>query len=445
MYKTGIWARSLCLQMGRMMLDDWRGRLKNYASKAVELNKQAGLSAKWQLFVFACVIVAIYSREPSLFTHAQFFAEDGRNWYAEAYNLGWFHSLEELQVGYFCVVQRLGAAVSLWVPLKFAPLVMALIGMVVQWLPVAILLSPRCCQLAPLTTRILFAALYLELPNAGEIHVVLTNTMWHLALAAILLAVSSAPKGWFGRFFDSVVMLLAGLSGPFCILITPIVFIFWWLRRQSWSLVILAISAGSMSAQVLLLMRYGGERAVHILGATPQLFVRIVGGNVFGGAMLGGHKFAVLLPFGVLLVIFVGGVGICAYCLRHASLELKLVVVFCWALLLAGLRSPLVFESLPLWQTLAFSGDSRYWFFGSLAFVWASSWCALQARARPFRLAGTLVLSCMLVGLLTGWRYKAYPDEHFDFYVQQVQNAKPGQHVIIPIVPVPWTMELVKK
>jgi hypothetical protein len=131
--------------------------------------------------------------------------------------------------------------------------------------------------------------------------------------------------------------------------------------------------------------------------------------------------------------------------LRHASLELKLVLIYCLALLLAGLRSPLIAEAGPLWQTLANTGNSRYWFFGALAFVWASSWCALQAQARSFRLVGTLVLVAMSVGLVTGWRYKAYPNEHFDVYVLQVQNAKPGQHVIIPIVPVPWTMELVKK
>jgi len=51
----------------------------------------------------------------------------------------------------------------------------------------------------------------------------------------------------------------------------------------------------------------------------------------------------------------------------------------------------------------------------------------------------------MSVGLVTGWRYKEYPDEHFDAYALKVQNARPGEHVVIPIVPVPWTMELVKK
>ena len=428
-----------------MMLSHWREKLKKNRDFEIKLAGYEGLSTKWQFLVFAVVVFAIFSRSPGLFTHAQFFAEDGTIWFADAYNLGAIHSLIKPQVGYLSVVERLGAAASLLVPLKFSPLVMALLGTLVQWLPIAILLSPRCRQLAPFTTRIVFAAAYLEIPNAGEIHVVITNAMWHLALAAILLALSLPPKGWPGRLFDCAVILLAGLSGPFCILFTPLVAIFWWRRRQSWSLVILAVSGISMAVQLFSLAHYGGARIVRALGATPQLFVRIVAGNVFAGAMLGGHKFAVLVPFALLLLIFVVGVGICMYCLQYASLELKLVLIYCFALLLAGLRSPLIAQPGPLWQTLANTGSSRYWFFGALAFVWASGWCALNAQARPFRLVGIFILAAMSVGLVTGWRYKAYPDEHFDVYARKVQNARPGEHVIIPIVPVPWTMEIVKK
>jgi len=427
------------------MLGYWREKLKNKRGLDTKLAGYDGLNAKWQLLVFAVVVFAIFSRSPGLFTHAQFFAEDGNIWFADAYNSGAIHSLIKPQVGYFSVVERLGAAASLLVPLKFSPHVMALIGTLAQWLPIAILLSTRLRRLAPFATRIVFAAVYLEIPNAAEIHVVLTNAMWHLALAAILLALSLPPKGWPGRLFDCAVILLAGLSGPFCILFTPLVFIFWWRRRQCWHLVILAVSCIGMAVQLFSLAHYGGGRIVRALGATPQLFVRIVAGNVFAGAMFGGHKFAVLVPLPLLLLIFVVGVGICMYCLRHASLELKLILIYCFALLLAGLRSPLIAQAGPLWQTLANTGNSRYWFFGALAFVWSSSWCALHAQARPFRLVGTLILVAMSVGLVTGWRYKAYPDEHFDAYALKMQNARPGDHVIIPIVPLPWTMELVKK
>ncbi len=35
---------------------------------------------------------------------------------------------------------------------------------------------------------------------------------------------------------DSLLFLVGALSGPFCILLAPLILIFWWVRRQPWSL-----------------------------------------------------------------------------------------------------------------------------------------------------------------------------------------------------------------
>ena len=74
-------------------------------------------------------------------------------WYAQAYNLGWLHSLILPQVGYLNVVPRLGTGLALLVPLQWAPLVMAIVGLLIQALPVPILLSARCSNWASLPTR----------------------------------------------------------------------------------------------------------------------------------------------------------------------------------------------------------------------------------------------------------------------------------------------------
>ena len=44
----------------------------------------------WQqgiLFLLACAVIV--SRRPEAIFHAQFYAEDGHVWFADAYNLGW--------------------------------------------------------------------------------------------------------------------------------------------------------------------------------------------------------------------------------------------------------------------------------------------------------------------------------------------------------------------
>jgi hypothetical protein len=386
-----------------------------------------GLSAGWQVLVFLAVLLATFSRCPSLFTHAQFYAEDGRVWYANAYNQGWLHTLLWVNVGYLSLVERLSTGVALLAPLRYAPLAMAFLGTVWQWLPVAILVSPRCRKWAPLPARCLFAALYVAIPNAQEINVVLTNSMWHLALAALLLAFSSAPRSWLGYVVDCVVFPVFALSGPFGILLAPVMLVFWWLRRQGWTLAMLAVTSAGAAVQIGTLMHSGGGRVMGVLGATPQMFVRIVGGDIFAGGMLGRFPFATVAPFGLLALVFVAGVGVYLYCLRAVSLELKLFMIYSVALLLAGLRSPLITGPKPLWDELAGDKFCRYWFFPTVAFLWGASWCAVYARARLFR------------------SYTPYPDEHFPASVQRFQQAPVGERVTIPIVPAPWTMELVKR
>ena len=63
--------------------------------------------------------------------------------------------------------------------------------------------------------RMAFAAAYVGIPNAHEIHVVCTNSQWHLAVVLGLLAFATTPRGVAGRIFDIVVVVLGAVSGPY--------------------------------------------------------------------------------------------------------------------------------------------------------------------------------------------------------------------------------------
>src|SRR5258708_1123949 len=146
------------------------------------------LSFGWQAAVFVAVLVAIFSRLPGAFLHPQFFAEDGWIWYQQAYNLHWLRSLAIAQAGYLQTLPRLVAGLTLLLPMQWAPLIMNVAGAVIQALPVTALLSRRCTTWGPLPVRMIMAALYIAIPDAPEIHIVLTNAMWHLAVLQALLA-----------------------------------------------------------------------------------------------------------------------------------------------------------------------------------------------------------------------------------------------------------------
>jgi hypothetical protein len=221
--------------MNEVMQGDWR-----YASGAMRIWRktevQEGLSFGWQVLVFVAALVAIFSRRPGALLHPQFFAEDGWVWYQQAYNLHWFRSLQITQAGYLRTLPRLVAGVALLFPMQWAPLIMNLSGAVVQVLPVTALLSRRCTTWGPLPVRMLMAVIYIAIPNAPEVHIVLTNAMWHLAVLQALLAFSAPPFGWRGRVSDLILFAVGSVSGPFSMLLLPPVAAYYWIRRQHWTL-----------------------------------------------------------------------------------------------------------------------------------------------------------------------------------------------------------------
>jgi hypothetical protein len=418
-------------------------------SREQALAMRDGLSFGWQLVVFGVVAVALFSRSPSLLTHAQFYAEDGEIWFAQAYNTGWLHSLLLPQAGYLNTMPRLGAGLALLFPFGWTPTVMAIVGLLIQSLPVTILLSSRCRNWAPLTTRMVLAAIYVAIPNAREIHIVATNTMWHLALAAVLVVFAIPPRTWYERLLDSLLVLVSALSGPFCIVLAPLVFLFWWWRRQPWTLAMFTLTSIGALTQISLVL-HDTHRVQGPLDAHLGTFLRMLAGNIFACALIGSHSFT-KTPMALIVLAALGGLGICLYCLRFAGLEWKLFLLYCAAVFAASLRNPLVLRdpfmagAQPAWDILLDDPSARYWFFPMLAFVWSAVWCALYARERLFKIAGAFIFLTMSIGIVRNWTYGGYSDEHFAVSVQRMRDAKPGDHVIVPLPPGGWQMDLVKK
>ena len=173
--------------------------------------------------IFLLAFAAVISRRLDGIFHAQFYAEDGHVWFANAYNMGWWRPLLHPQDGYFQTFPRLGADLALLVPLALAPLVMNLLAFAVQALPVNILLSSRSAVWGGIGFRAALAAVCVGLPNAGEISMGITESQWMLALCAFLLLVASPPESRGAKVFDVAVLAMCGLTGPFCI------FCFLWL------------------------------------------------------------------------------------------------------------------------------------------------------------------------------------------------------------------------
>ena len=322
---------------------------------------------------------------------------------------------------------------------------MNVIGIVIQVLPVNILASSRFANWGGLPLRLVMGFLYLALPNSRELDVVITNAQWHLALLACLLVLASSPASWKWRLLDIGVLLLSGLTGPFCVLLLPVGVMMWWVRRDNWRIITNLVIAACVVAQLLVLYRADPAiRSTAPLGASPRLLIDLLSGHVFLAAILGFANYTERLAPILLLLVTIVGSAVFAYALLKTKLEFRLFVLFSLLVFAASLKSPLVSRIDPQWEVLDHAYGIRYWFFPMLAFVWSLLWCAQPGQSKWVRRFAAAMLVLMLVGIAKDWEYPAFSNHDFQQDAKKFDEMPPGEAMVFPLYPDGWTMRLIK-
>ncbi len=409
-----------------------RQRLLDFAD-AIDLREAVPVRIQFLLFLLLFAILP--TRRLGLFIHPNFYAEDAQVWFVQAYSGGWLHSLTLPEAGYLNTLQRLLTGLALIVPFHLAPLVDAVLGLLLQILPVPILLSARCRNWSPLSVRCMFAGLYALFPNGNEIHVVLTNSQWHLALVLLLLAFAEPPRTNAGKVLGAAFFLLAGFCGPFGILLVPLLVLLWIYKRpKTWAVIqAVCLTVGS-SAQVYELLR-GPARYHAYLGATLKRFLHILGAEVFVGSVSGGHHQFIHMHVVATLLGLVAGTAVTVYCMRFAPVPLRLLTLYSGLMLAVALHAPLIYGPKPLWDLLIDDPICRYWFLPGLAFLWGCAWCARKAASAWMQRMGTVVMLLTCLGIVASWPYTNFKNYDFPTHAREFEQAQPGTHVRIPIYP----------
>ena len=384
------------------------------------------------------------SRRPDAVLNPQFWAEDGRDWYRDAY-AGGLDSLLHPSYGYLESLPHFVALMAQPFPLLWAPAIFNMAAIAIQVLPAVMLVSRRFMSLN-LSGRALLALLYFALPNSWDVHANLTNAQWHLALlaCAITLAEPSPTLAW--CIFDVIALVFAGLSGPFCLVLAPIAVAMWWWRRDRRRLIIVATLATGAVIQTAAIFSDFGNRPGMALGPSPALLIKILSRQVFLGAMEGGkHPVASFTDHSLLLsaAIAMTGVAILIWALSVGPLELQCFLVFGFAIFAASLASPLTSPGPSQWEVLFHADGARYWLFPMLVFL-AALVRLLSARTWPLRWAAAAALLACSPGIVRDWRMPAYEDLNFPAHARAFSQASPGTTVTIPINPPGWNMRLVK-
>ncbi len=398
----------------------------------------------------------ILSRQPDAVRHAQFWAEDGRFYYADVYNHGLLATLVKPQAGYFQTFSVLAAGLARLVPLAQAPLVMNGLGIAAQTLPVSILLSRRAVSIAPdLRVRALLAFSYIAV-NAPELNANAVNAQWHLAVAALLVLMLAPPQGPWGRTFDTAVLLLTGLTGPFCLLLAPLAFVQRRLRGPAgitaWQVGMLAACAVLQAASLLVISHhYTGDPTIEprldpALGASPSLFLKIVGGRLLAGTVIG-DRGGLDAPFAAQLLIGLTALVGLVLVARSKRWELQLAVAFAAAVFALALVRPNTPP--PAWSFLATPGAAtRYFFIPQVAVLAVLVWIAAEPWWLLIRIgAAALVAASIIVAVSSGWSYPRLEPAGFPHAAAAFERAPRGSVRVFPLNPPPvgiWTMTLRK-
>lgn len=412
-----------------------------------------GLRWPWLVFAFCTAVVVVILRQPDVLLNAQFVAEDGVEWFANAYNHGWFVPLFWPYAGYFVTLSRLAADFALLAPIQTAPLVMNLVGLLVQALPVPVILSRRLSQWGSVPFRSVLAIAYLLMPNCAEINVTVTEVQWHLALVACLLVLADMPRNRLERSFDLAILVLCGFTGPFPIFLFPVACFMFYRTREKRRLIPVGILGCAGTIQGISLLLHGASSRTHLpSGAGLGSFAKLLGGQIYLGTLVGHNTLALQLDVRTLVWISAMGTVLLAWALARSQPELRVFAGFCGIVFAAALYAPGLPEHLtPLektltgWRIMAGAAGIRYWFFPTLLCVWMMAvLVAGPKRTNATTLIGILLLFATSYGITRDFRHPAYQNLHFAEYAAKLAHSKRGEIIDIPENPDPhlWSIRL---
>ncbi|WP_143542789.1 hypothetical protein [Rhodococcus qingshengii] len=218
------------------------------------------------------------------FLHPGFWAEDGRNFFADAFNQG-IASIFEPYNGYLHVIPRLVALPMSAAPLSTAPALFAVSAAVMYLVMISPVLSDRIAWLIP--TKVARSIAYLLLcllPVMNEVYGSTANLIFIGGITLFLFVISDDPTTRGGRAAELVAMTLLGLSGPLMVLFVPFFAYRWWCRRSGHSLLVGVTAA--MTAAIQLAIYLCSSRS-ETGDASIVTFAKVIVYRVGGGWLYG--------------------------------------------------------------------------------------------------------------------------------------------------------------
>lgn len=293
------------------------------------------------LAVIALGLLVVWLRRPETLTQAEFYTEDGQVFYLGTYFGSFLDQILRVYHGFLQMTPRLIAAASRTVPIDLAPLVANGLSLVVVALLAAFAASERLENVIPdRRRRLALGLLVLLLPGGQEPLGSMTYVSLYGGLFLVFAAVMGSPRSRLEAVGERLAVAVAGLSGPFGLLLAPAFLLRLLLRRDrpsAWLAGVVGVAgAVQLAALVLVPDRPPGEFS------DPATVVAVWAGRAVGGAILGQFWTAVVIALGPPVPVVVVALGLIAAGLVVVALQLPrhLLTTLAYAyvaILLAGI------------------------------------------------------------------------------------------------------------
>ncbi len=230
--------------------------------------------------IAALVLLLTFARRPDLVFVPQFWADDGTAFYQQAMDKG-FGSFFVAHGGYYHTVIRIAALIGAVVPVRFAPHWYFAVSVAVLLFVSCVLFSPRL----PIKYPTLMALCLGLVPHGGEVYLVLCNIHFYFALLLVLILISDPPESKRQYAFDTALLVLLGLTGPFSLIFFPL---FAWraVREKAPALKVRALLIG-VTAAIQLTQVLGARAAADASRLNPENVLEILGRRLLAPLVMG--------------------------------------------------------------------------------------------------------------------------------------------------------------
>ncbi|RUR42376.1 glucosyl transferase [Vreelandella populi] len=411
---------------------------------------------------FTVAFLILFLRRPEALLNAQFWAEDGAIWFSQAFNQGFFSPLFSPQDGYFQTISRLTMGIASLFPLEMAPFVSNLIGLIIRCLPVCFLFTPRMGWVGP-KEKVVISVYYLLMPGIWEVHPNITNAHWYLSLYLCMIIAANLPNNLLAKAHDIIVLVIAGLSGPFIVFIAPLYglkylaennynlikamkeFLFTCnFYRKLFNIFFIAICL----IQIASIFLFSSGRSPAPLGLTPEVLFNILSARVFLGSFLPPEAIHHVWQMAWLnLFVTLISCGLLSYVLLKGGWRMAIFIGFSALMIGFALAKPMI--SLDQAQLpILINGNVGGRYFIVTNIVWVACLVFIISRQRVLlkNIFYSLLLCVIAVSSYHSFSVDNLQDFEYQKYVKQYYELPEGETIDIPLNPGGgWSATLIKK